>query len=256
MFSILFPLFTLIHHLYTPSCIGGLDLINLRFQINNHQTLANCQPRSWNIQPCLRHVGTGTQSWRTWDSRINACGAFYWLLEIIPFFPSFRKELAIENWSKQKGPLRNSTVCPLFVCVTKSTRRFMKHLWSFIFMSWILPFLPGSSFRHACDELIILIRGLRSYLNVRSTPVGSVSCFLMRRPFFRKSRISFLENELFKKKDHTLSTKKLELESPRMLHKLLSQHILHKNDPLRPQSNRACSETENLLCGCGIAESM
>ena len=41
-----------------------------------------------------------------------------------------------------------------------------------------------------------------------------------------------------------------------MLHKLLSQHILHKNDPLRPQSNRACSETENLLCGCGIAESM
>lgn len=67
-----------------------------------------CQPRSWNIQPCLRHVGTGTQSYglvrtRNFPGRKILVDLFFWgLLSCLILSIFFKKiKLAIENWSKK-----------------------------------------------------------------------------------------------------------------------------------------------------------
>lgn len=101
----------------SPSCIRGLDLINLSFQINNHQTLAICQPRSWNIQPCrTRHVGTGTQSYGSGlRTRFFQGEKFWWtfffgLLDIFHFF----QEDKVGDWKLVKKIYFETQQSPFF----------------------------------------------------------------------------------------------------------------------------------------------
>ena len=95
----------------------------------------------------------------------------------------------------KKIPPRNSPNSILFVYTVTCARRFLEppliiHLYvldsSVVPGTYLIssiwpkkdPLGTGSSFQHACDELIILIRGLRSYLNIVTSSLCLVSPWL------------------------------------------------------------------------------
>lgn len=148
MFSMSFALFTSIHNhalssgytfgtlIHTspltntpssPSCIRGLDLINLSFQINNHQTLANILPAKeleypTMSVPCWYRNSILRVRTRFFQGSILV-DFFFGLLDIIHFF----QEDKVGDWKLVKKKSTSKLNKVLLLWVTR-TRRFLKHL--------------------------------------------------------------------------------------------------------------------------------